>query len=581
MGLPWIRDCFKTVGWGTRRTTKGSELPQQQRSPTSFAMGFETAPKGRSSSRKASSLGMHSPLQPSRTIWHPSAPKDVREATRAGQDADAWTAWRTHLAERSRPMPFDELVRSRRSPLAWALTDGVDVRSVLAILDEGARANAGRNRSPSSLGCSSAWLSWLALASRDVAFDEKFAVETLAWCHALPRLATNHSAADWWASLNHLIATVNTALQNSAQDRPLVHQLLAGEAPLLLAYLFPEIAPCRQLGTAARQVLSAGLIELLDGQGLPHSRHIGLLRPLLACWTRCRAMGNEIPGACWSEAAQTQYEWLVPQRLAMDPPGCAKTLSRGSAGRWDEDLFRAAIRLGGDDDDRDIAELALPRAKGTQPRRTINMALPQTSAHSEWAQAAVLRPGWLRSDPQLSVIYPDGRLHAELQSARNVLISAAWDIEIRCDGRTSGSPAEWEEVCWISDETADYLELEAKLESGLRVERQILMAREDRFLFLADAVVGVRQARLEYRGVLPLSNGISLRPAAEWRDGVLAGKKALATVLPLALPEWRSDHALAPLSKPSEDWNSVNNRMPGRSWLRSSSISARTDSSGR
>ena len=303
MGLPWIRDCFKTVGWGTRRTTKGSELPQQQRSPTSFAMGFETAPKGRSSSRKASSLGMHSPLQPSRTIWHPSAPKDVREATRAGQDADAWTAWRTHLAERSRPMPFDELVRSRRSPLAWALTDGVDVRSVLAILDEGARANAGKKPAPSSLGCSSAWLSWLALASRDVAFDEKFAVETLAWCHALPRLATNHSAADWWASLNHLIATVNTALQNSAQDRPLVHQLLAGECaaaarlPVPRDRALPSARHCGAAGLVCRADRVArwsrtspqpahrpasppvGLLDALPGDGKRDSRRRAGARP--------------------------------------------------------------------------------------------------------------------------------------------------------------------------------------------------------------------------------------------------------------------------------------------------------------
>ena len=37
------RGRFKIVGWDKPRSTKGSELPQRQRSPTSFAMGFETA----------------------------------------------------------------------------------------------------------------------------------------------------------------------------------------------------------------------------------------------------------------------------------------------------------------------------------------------------------------------------------------------------------------------------------------------------------------------------------------------------------------------------------------------------------
>ena len=38
-----LRGFFKTVGWDKRRTTNRSELPQRQRSPTSFAMSFETA----------------------------------------------------------------------------------------------------------------------------------------------------------------------------------------------------------------------------------------------------------------------------------------------------------------------------------------------------------------------------------------------------------------------------------------------------------------------------------------------------------------------------------------------------------
>ncbi len=40
---PWVRGCFEIVGWDKRRTTEGYELPQRQRSPTSFAKGFETA----------------------------------------------------------------------------------------------------------------------------------------------------------------------------------------------------------------------------------------------------------------------------------------------------------------------------------------------------------------------------------------------------------------------------------------------------------------------------------------------------------------------------------------------------------
>ena len=44
---------------------------------------------------------------------------------------------------------------------------------------------------------------------------------------------------------------------------------LAGELPLALGYLFPELQPMRSLRHPARQALSEGLIALTDGEGLP------------------------------------------------------------------------------------------------------------------------------------------------------------------------------------------------------------------------------------------------------------------------------------------------------------------------
>jgi hypothetical protein len=99
---------------------------------------------------------------------------------------------------------------------------------------------------------------------------------------------------------------------------------------------------------------------------------------------------------------------------------------------------------------------------------------------------------------------------------------------------------EWDDVCWVSDDDVDYLELEAQFD-GARVQRQMLLARQDRFLLLADAVLGPEPRRIEYRGTLPLRPGVSFRAAEETREGWLAGRKPRCAVLPLALPEWRGD----------------------------------------
>jgi hypothetical protein len=76
------------------------------------------------------------------------------------------------------------------------------------------------------------------------------------------------------------------------------------------------------------------------------------------------------------------------------------------------------------------------------------------------------------------------------------------------------------------------------------------LARKDRFLLLADALIGRRPAALQYRGLVPLAAGTVLRAARETREGALlaARGKRLGSVLPLALPEWRCDVRVGELS---------------------------------
>jgi hypothetical protein len=93
----------------------------------------------------------------------------------------------------------------------------------------------------------------------------------------------------------------------------------------------------------------------------------------------------------------------------------------------------------------------------------------------------------------------------------------------------------------VSDEDVDYLELEIDLNEGARVQRQLLLAREDGLLYLADNVRAASPAPLDYTGTLPLAPGIDWRPEEDTREGYLAGKQPRALVMPLALPEWRAD----------------------------------------
>ena len=140
-------------------------------------------------------------------------------------------------------------------------------------------------------------------------------------------------------------------------------------------------------------------------------------------------------------------------------------------------MFAAALQFGGDRDDHDIATLVLPRAKKAAKRRGDESALPEPATHSEWAAAAVLRPGWSRSGERLTVAYPQQQLQMELSCGKDVLWSGSWGVEVCIDGQPAAPESDWEQLCWVSDEEVDFLELEIELSGGLRVQRQMLLLK--------------------------------------------------------------------------------------------------------
>ena len=346
-----------------------------------------------------------------------------------------------------------------------------------------------------------------------------YAVSALDWCRRLPKLADMLPATIWQRLLNHLLLTAVEAETPDSDASllradPLVYQLLAGELALTLACLFPNIKACRRLLPRARRALSAGLVDLLDGEGLLPAWHFDHLSPLLECWTRCRSLGKRWKRGCWSDEADAQYRRFVRNAL--------RFVRRDGSYVFSTQESRGAAR----------------KCK-KKPARRRKAELPQAAIHSEWAATAVLQPDWARSAPRLTVLYPRTSCRIELACGKDVLWSGQWGYELRVDGTPVSPVAEWSGSCWVSDEDVDYLELEIELVEGFRIQRHILMARKDRFLLLADAVLGPRRAALDYRTSLPLDRGIAFRPASETNEGTLLGRKARAVAIPLALPEWR------------------------------------------
>jgi hypothetical protein len=185
-------------------------------------------------------------------------------------------------------------------------------------------------------------------------------------------------------------------------------------------------------------------------------------------------------------------------------------------------------------------QLFSKRADAADSKEGRRVARSKGDLHSEWAAAAILRPNYSPTSPRLTVLFPDADCRTEFACGKDVLWSGLWDFEVRVDGRTTQPAGEWQETCWVSDDDVDYLELQIDLTEGLRIQRHFLLAREDRILMLADAVLGPRYGALQYRGTLPLAGGIRFQQAQETREAALLAAKCRAIVAPLALSEWKA-----------------------------------------
>ena len=173
---------------------------------------------------------------------------------------------------------------------------------------------------------------------------------------------------------------------------------------------------------------------------------------------------------------------------------------------------------------------------------------PTPAAHSPESQRALLRRTRQPPFDSLEVDYSQPNLRLELIAGDRPLFSGLWAFETTVGGASLVAAGPWEEVCWHTDREVDYLELELPLSGGWKLQRQMALARNDDFLYLADALIGPQplaeseRTEIRHSFQLPFAAGIRFEPAVETREGALyRGRKRLALVVPPALPEWRAE----------------------------------------
>ena len=495
-------------------------------------------------------------------FWRNGAPDEITSDNQ-------WSLWSRHLQKRRAPKSLALLCKSTESPLRWGVavsqltSQGVEL---LTLADQLGAKPKGKNRfdAASTVQALSVWVQ----GTRALPQSAGFALESLAAAHLLPAIAGEATEKLWWRILEALWQVTQSSADWRAEaempaEMALAQQILAGELPLTLAYLFPEMRPLYKLRESAYEALSEGLLELTNGEGLLRGPSLGIMRPLLASWTRSHAIGQQLKKGCWNNKAAEQYTFMVTQALALSAPDGTAILGAPHGERWTPEFLAAAVRLGGGSLDASAAKRMFNKKLTRLVTGKTTSHNPLTSDNCEWSGVAVMRAAWEPSAATVAVDYSSPPVQLEVWSNAQKLIGGVWEWQTTVDGRRLEAAGPWENTCWFTDKDADYLELSLDLTDGARLERQVLLAREDQILYVVDNVHLSGPGNISHRLRLPLGASVGFVPEAETREGLLTADKLTARVLPLGLPEWRTDPRFGQLTAEG-GWLQLDQQRPGR-----------------
>ena len=481
-------------------------------------------------------------------FWRSSAPAVLKKGKQPAHEA-----WLIYWGERQSRPTFGAKIYAKAKPLQWASlvaeADGPTQKLLELLALTGDEAEAAKfARSKRNKELQAAVIDWLAAVKRSPA-DLQLALGALAAAHLLGAVGGALSADLGWKLVDFLTDLARHAQSwnpDASGEAIVAQQLLAGELPLTLSYILDEMKPLHALRTSAREALSEGLVELHNGEGLPRGANRATLRQLLACWTRCASIAADDKQRPFNSKAVRQYHQLVRQALRWTAPNGAELL-RPETNAWQPEFLQAALALS--DKKKDVAA-----ARALLGKKLIGKELdggdktPDAPYHCDWARLGLLRSGWAADDSVVAVDYTGDRVELEAWAAGRRLLGGAWKTESRVDGVAIAATEEWEETCWFSDHDVDYLELTQILDSGVRIDRQIMLAHRDKFIYLCDHFYGGKEATLEHTWQLPLGPAVLFCGEGETRDALLVDGKPLARVMPLALPEWRIDPRVGELT---------------------------------
>lgn len=140
------------------------------------------------------------------------------------------------------------------------------------------------------------------------------------------------------------------------------------------------------------------------------------------------------------------------------------------------------------------------------------------------------------------------RFSLTLKVGQTRVLDGPWTSRLCLDGEELHPVGSWELVCRHRSRRVSYLEACQAWSGGVALWRHVLLAREDGWLILGDAVRAQNPGHWEYLSELTATDRISWRGTPSHTEGWICSKgQPVWRVLPVFASEWKTGSGLQPL----------------------------------
>lgn len=324
--------------------------------------------------------------------------------------------------------------------------------------------------------------------------------------------------------------------------------LLHVELPCWIANVFWPIANLSERDAGLDAQVAGALAMLQGSDGSIHARFVPELGQWIGTLLRCVVLDGSRETPRISVQTRGRISDLLIRATALLGPCGEFPWSEPDAETLP--LLAAAARVCGFSRGtatrqrlKELAETTAGEASRGGLKPTSRKRLRKLrSFQSDWGKTASLASDQAGSTARAVVRHhePNPELLVEIEGVP--LLRGPWTTALSIDGKRLSETLQWECSCWYSEPDADFVELSATVRPDCVVIRQVLVAKKQGWILLADEVQAPEHA-IEYASVLPLASGWEAFEDAATREFALLpelgseAKEPRVRVCPLDLPQ--------------------------------------------